>query len=83
MCWGEGELWGGCGHEENKHQRSAVEKLRVPPHHRVLSRKAMRSEALFRQLPLTTVRRRDERKAGRRLLRSVTQATDNGGFELR
>lgn len=49
-------------------------------HHRVLSRKVVRSEELFRKLPLTIVRKRDERKASGRLLHSVTKAIDNDGF---
>lgn len=76
-------LQGGCGYEENKHQHSEVEKLPVPPHYRVLSRKVTKSGALFGKLPLTIVRRRDERKASWRLLHSVNQATDNGSFEQR
>ena len=83
MCVCVCVLQGGCGYEENKHQHSEVEKLPVPPHYRVLSRKVIKSGALFRKLPLTRVRRRDERKASWRLLHSVTQATDNGSFEQR
>ena len=60
------------GDEENKHKHREVEKFPVPSHCRVLSRKAIWSEALFRKLPLTTVARRDEREASGRLLHSVT-----------
>lgn len=49
---------------------------------RILSRKVIRSEAVFRKLPLATDRR-DERKASRRMLHLVTQAKDSNGFELR
>ena len=61
----------GCAYEEYKHQHNEAEKLPVSPHHRVLSRKVIRSEALFRKLPLTRVRKRIERKVIWRLLNSV------------
>lgn len=48
-----------------------------------IARFKQESDKLFRKLPLTIVGRRDERKASWRLLHSVTQATGNGGFELR
>ena len=61
----------GCAYEEYKHQHNEAEKLPVSPHHRVSSRKVIRSEALFRKLPLTRVRKRIERKVIWRLLNSV------------
>ena len=59
----------GCAYEENEHQHNEAEKLPVSSPQGF---KQQRSEALFRKLPLTIVRKRIERKVIWRLLNSVT-----------
>ena len=65
-----------CCSEDVHMRKTSISTMRQrncqSPHHRVLSRKMIRSEALFRKLPLTIVRKRIERKVIWRLLNSVT-----------
>ena len=65
-----------CCSEDVHTRKTSISTMRQrncqSPHHRVLSSKVIRSEALFRKLPLTIVRKRIERKVIWRLLNSVT-----------